>query len=157
MFAVAKCGDMDVVKKIRGIARDRRLSLRKLEAQAGLPQARLTKLKDGGYLESDELARIAAVLDLTVHHLLSDAPADASPARLHLEELVTRHGAEVCVGWILDGVRAQVARSPGDPARVVRIVEGPHHLDDLPPQPRRQHERADPAKTPARRKGKGRL
>jgi hypothetical protein len=37
-------------EKIRGLARDRRLSLRKLEAQAGLPQARLTKLKGGGYL-----------------------------------------------------------------------------------------------------------
>jgi transcriptional regulator with XRE-family HTH domain len=109
-----------------------------------------------------ELVKLATLMGVPLAWLADDDQDElVAPTQdaIDLEMLVRRLGpAEVVRRVMATPAAGELAPSaPREPARVVRIVEGPHHLDDLPPQPRRQHERADPAKTPARRKGKGRL
>jgi hypothetical protein len=117
---VLNYGIMDVVENIRRIVREQRRSLRSVEREAGLPQARLTKLASGGFLQPEELERIAAALREPVWRIKGESgpPVPESGARAHLDELIARHGVEPCVRWILAGAAAAVQAAPLTPIKV---------------------------------------
>jgi lambda repressor-like predicted transcriptional regulator len=118
MSLVATIGDVGILsgvmntpEKIRELARKLGYSLRRLEREAGLPQGRLTKVLDSGYLRSEELEALGKVLGASVPEL-AGLGQEPDPERAFLDRLVQEHGLRAVIRWVLEGAAASPQVTP---------------------------------------------
>ena len=69
---------MDIIKKIRHLASERRWSLASLEEAAGIPRNRIPKWNDPEDIKLGHLIAVARVLEVSVGELIGESNAPAN-------------------------------------------------------------------------------